>query len=120
MRNPYLPMPVTIADVTVENDARDIKTFKLVFDREEDAAGFAYLPGQFAELSLFGSGESPIGIASSPTEKGHLLFTVKRTGVVTSELHASAAGTTMGVRGPLGHPFPWERLEGRNILIVGG
>ena len=120
MKNPYLPMPVTIADVAIENDARDIKTFTLTFDREEDLAAFDYLPGQFAELSLFGRGESPIGIASSPTEKGHLLFSVKRTGVVTGELHASGPGTKMGVRGPLGHPFPWERLEGKNILIVSG
>jgi sulfhydrogenase subunit gamma (sulfur reductase) len=120
VNNPYLPVPVTIADVAVENEARDIKTFTLTFDRKEDAASFEFLPGQFAELSLFGRGESPIGIASSPTEDGRLLFTVKRVGLVTSELHASPVGTKMGVRGPLGHPFPWERLEGKNLLIVGG
>jgi NAD(P)H-flavin reductase len=120
MRNPYVPMPVTIKDVLIENDLRDIKSFTLVFDREEDRASFSYLPGQFAELSLFGKGESPIGIASSPTEDGHLLFSVKRMGVVTSELHASAPGRKMGVRGPLGHPFPWDSLQGKNILIVGG
>jgi NAD(P)H-flavin reductase len=120
MRNPYLPAPVTIEDVAIENDIRDIKTFKLVFDREEDRAAFSYMPGQFAELSLFGKGESPVGIASSPTEDGFLLFSVKRMGVLTSELHASAPGRRMGVRGPLGHPFPWDRLAGRNVLIVGG
>ncbi|HVO37752.1 MAG TPA: FAD/NAD(P)-binding protein [Spirochaetia bacterium] len=119
-RNPYLPLPVTIDDVVVENDLRDIKTFRLTFDREKDRAGFTYLPGQFAELSLCGAGESPIGIASSPTEDGFLLFSVKRTGVVTRELHASAAGRKMGVRGPLGHPFPWQRMEGKNLLIVSG
>ena len=63
-------MPVTIEEVTVENDARDIKTFTLAFDRPEDLAAFEYLPGQFAELSLFGRGESPIGIASSPDGEG--------------------------------------------------
>jgi len=120
VRNPYVPMPVTIDEVVVENDLRDIKTFRLVFDSEEDRRGFSYLPGQFAELSLFGKGESPVGIASSPTEEGTLLFSVKRMGVVTSELHASAPGRKMGVRGPLGHPFPWERLEGRDIVIASG
>jgi len=120
MRNPYLPFPVTIENITIENDLRDIKTFRLVFDREEDRAAFSYMPGQFAELSMFGRGESPIGIASSPTEEGHLLFSVKRMGVLTGELHASAPGRKMGVRGPLGHPFPWDRLEGKNVLIVGG
>lgn len=120
MKNPYLPLPVTIDEIFLENDLRDIKTFRLTFDREEDRAGFSYLPGQFAELSLCGAGESPIGIASSPSEDGFLLFSVKRTGVVTRELHASAAGRKMGVRGPLGHPFPWQRMEGKNILMVSG
>ena len=120
MTNPYVPLPVTIESVAVENDLRDIKTYRLRFDREEDQASFRYLPGQFAELSLFGWGESPIGIASSPTEDGYLLFTVKRVGAVTSELHSSAPGRKMGVRGPLGHPFPWETLEGKNVLVVGG
>ena len=83
MRNPYLPIPVTIESVAIENDLRDIKTFALAFDREEDRAAFSYLPGQFAELSLFGTGECPIGIASSPTEQGRLLFSIKRMGAVT-------------------------------------
>ena len=26
----------------------------------------------------------------------------------------------MGVRGPLGNNYPWEKLQGKNILIVGG
>jgi NAD(P)H-flavin reductase len=120
MKNPYVPIPVTIHDVFIENGQRDIKTFQLTFDREEDKACFTYLPGQFAEISLFGTGECPIGIASSPTENGHLLFSVKRTGAVTGELHASAPGRRMGVRGPLGHSFPWKRMEGKNVLIVSG
>jgi NAD(P)H-flavin reductase len=120
MKNPYVPIPVTIDEVFIENDQRDIKTFRFTFDNKEDKAAFSYLPGQFAELSLFGSGECPIGIASSPTEEGCLLFSVKRTGAVTHELHASAPGRPLGVRGPLGHPFPWKRMEGKNILVVSG
>lgn len=118
MKNPYIPCPVTIEDITIENDVRDLKTFKLVFDREEDE--FTYNPGQFAEVSIFGKGESPFGIASSPTEKGYLLFTVKRTGTVTEDLHNSEKGRKIGVRGPLGNSFPWERMEGKNIVIVSG
>jgi sulfhydrogenase subunit gamma (sulfur reductase) len=120
MKNPYVPFPVTIADIVVENSLADIKTFTLAFDREEDRNAFSYLPGQFAGLSLPGVGEAPIGIASSPTEEGYLLFTVKRMGAVTSELHASLPGGKMGIRGPFGHPFPWDRLEGGNVLVVGG
>lgn len=120
MKNPYIPSPVTIDAITLENSAKDIKTFKLVFQRAEDAAAFTYLPGQFAELSVFGVGESPFGIASSPTEEGYLLFTVKRTGTVTDELHNSEPGRLIGIRGPLGNTFPWQRMEGKNIVIVSG
>ena len=120
MVNPYLPCPVTVEEIVTENDARDLKTFKLRFEREEDRLAFRYLPGQFAEVSLFGRGESPFGIASSPTEEDHLLFTVKRTGSLTAELHGSEPGRRLGVRGPLGHPFPWERLAGKDVVIVSG
>ncbi len=118
--NPYIPYPVRIADITVENDARDLKTFKLVFEREEDRRAFRYLPGQFAEVSVLGTGESPFGIASSPTEADYLLFTVKLTGTVTAELHGSEPGRRLGVRGPLGNTFPWPRLEGKDLVIVSG
>ena len=118
MENPYIPYPVTIEDITIENDAKDLKTFKLVFDKKEDE--FDYSPGQFAEVSVFGKGESPFGIASSPTEKGYLLFTVKRAGSVTRELHNSERGRKIGVRGPLGNSFPWEKMEGKNLVIVSG
>ena len=119
-RNPYLPYPASIDEVVVENDARDIKTFRLTFEDPKSAAEFQHLPGQFAELSLPGVGEAPFGIASSPTETGYLLFTVKRTGLFTTELHSVEAGTQIGVRGPLGKPFPWDRMAGKDLLIVGG
>ncbi|NQT83179.1 heterodisulfide reductase subunit F, partial [bacterium] len=90
--NPYLPYPMEIQNITIENADRDLKTFKLAFVNKEHEKAFQYLPGQFAELSVFGKGESPIGIASSPTEEGYLLFTVKRVGVVTSDLHNSEEG----------------------------
>lgn len=120
MKNPYLPYPVVIEEITNENEARDLKTFKLAFERAADAQAFQYLPGQFAEVSVFGVGESPFGIASSPTEAGYLLFTVKRTGTVTAELHDSEPGRKIGVRGPLGHAFPWGRMVGKHIVIVSG
>jgi NAD(P)H-flavin reductase len=119
-RNPYLPYPGRIEQVVVENEARDIKTFRLVFEDPAVVAEFNYLPGQFAELSLPGVGEAPFGIASSPTEAGYLLFTVKRTGLFTGELHSLEAGAPVGVRGPMGKPFPWDRMAGKDLVIVGG
>ena len=118
--NPYVPAPVTLEEVTIENEAKDLKTFALVFENDEDRDQFDYLPGQFAEVSMFGVGESPFGIASSPTEEEHLLFTVKRAGSVTQELHRTDSGRKLGVRGPFGNSFPWDRIAGKNVVIVSG
>jgi len=120
MQNPYLPIPVVVSKIITEVETKDIKTFRLEFLNKEDEAGFKYLPGQFAELSLYGKGESPIGIASSPTQPGYIEFTVQKAGVVTSTLHEIEEGTHMGVRGPLGNSWPIEYLEGKNIVVVGG
>ena len=81
---------------------------------------FKYTPGQFAELSVAGQGEIPIGIASSPTEKGFIKFTVNKVGKVSSYIHNMQAGDIMGVRGPLGNWYPWDLFEGKNMVIVGG
>jgi sulfhydrogenase subunit gamma (sulfur reductase) len=118
--NPYVPMPVEVIKIITEVDTKDIKTFRLAFVNKEDEERFKYIPGQFAELSVYGKGESPIGIASSPTQKGYIEFSVQKAGVVTTALHEMEEGTLMGVRGPLGNSWPIEYLEGKNIVIVGG
>ena len=120
MQNPYLPYPVRIDEIVTETEDRMLKTFKLVFLNPEDEEKFAYKAGQFAELSITGKGEVPIGIASSPTEKGFIKFTVNKTGLVTGFMHDMKVGDVMGVRGPLGNWYPWDTLEGKNVVIVGG
>ncbi len=120
MQNPYLPYPVRIDEIITETEDRVLKTFKFVFINPEDEEKFSYQAGQFAELSVTGQGEIPIGIASSPTEKGFIKFTVNRTGKVTSYLHQMNVGDVMGVRGPLGNSYPWNELEGKNVVIIGG
>ena len=120
MQNPYIPIPVEIIKIVTEVETKDIKTFRFAFLNKEDEERFVYMPGQFAELSVFGKGESPIGIASSPTQKGYIEFTVQKAGVVTSALHDMEVGTRMGVRGPLGNSWPIEYLAGKNIVVVGG
>ena len=120
MENPYLPYPVRIEDIATETEDEKLKTFKFVFLNPEDEQRFMYRPGQFAELSISGKGEVPIGIASSPTEKGYLSFTVNEVGLVTTWLHMMKKGYVMGVRGPLGNWYPWQEMEGKNVVIIGG
>jgi len=118
--NPYLPLPVRIETITVETEDNNLRTFKLVFLNKEDGERFAYTPGQFCEISIAGHGEIPIGIASSPTEKGFLMFTVNKTGVVTRFIHNMKEGDIIGVRGPLGNWYPWKEMEGKNVVVIGG
>jgi NAD(P)H-flavin reductase len=106
--------------ITTETEDEKLKTFKLVFLNPGDEEKFSFMPGQFAELSVPGKGEIPIGIASSPTEKGYLSFTVNEVGMVTTHLHMVKEGYVMGVRGPLGNWYPWEEMEGKNVVIIGG
>jgi len=114
-------MVTTIKSIVSENAVNDIKTFELVFNNKEDEKRFDYIPGQFAEISVIGKGECPIGIASSPTEKGSIKFTVKRMGTVTTALHNLYEGEVVGVRGPLGNYWPVDGLMlGKNIVVIGG
>jgi len=119
--NPYLPYPVRIDEIITETEDKNLKTFKFVFLNPGDEEKFAYRAGQFAELSVTGKGEIPIGIASSPVEKGFVKFTVNKVGLVSSHLHNMAVGDIMGIRGPMGNWYPWETLEhGKNVVIIGG
>jgi NAD(P)H-flavin reductase len=120
VQNPYQPYTVRIDEVIDAVEDKSLKTFRFVFENPEDEEKFSYHAGQFAELSVTGQGEIPIGIASSPTEKGFIMFTVFKVGKVTSHLHNMKAGDIMGVRGPMGNWYPWDRLEGKNVVIIGG
>ena len=120
--NPYLPMPVTIKKIVIENQAKDLKTFDLVFDKQEDAKTFGFVCGQFAMVSIDGVGEAPFGIASSPMDNGVVQFTVKRykKGIITTALHNLEEGAKIGLRGPFGNGYPMQGLKTKNIFLLGG
>ncbi len=119
MANPWIPVPVKIDRVTVENDARDLKTFALSFVDDSDRRAFRFTPGQFGFLSIAGAGEAPFGIASAPHED-LVWYTVKRAGVFTTALHELEAGSVIGMRGPYGNWYPFDLMKGRDIVIVSG
>lgn len=118
--NPYVPFNMRLKENLVETEDKNINTFTLEFLNREDADGFKYMPGQFAEISAYGHGEAPFGIATSPTEPGILKFSVAKVGVVSTALHLLPEGTMVGVRGPLGNYYPVEEFKGKNLVIIGG
>lgn len=120
MNNPYLPLQARIDKVIMETEDRNIKSFELSFLNKKDEENFQFVPGPFAELSIPGKGEAPFGIASSPTEKGMLKFSINRTGLFTEAIHNLEEGAIIGVRGPLGNHYPVEAFENKNVVIVSG
>jgi len=120
MGNAYLPIPVKVGSIFTESEDRMLKTLDLLFLNKEDEENFKFMPGQFCEISVWGKGEAPFGIASSPTERGFLRFTVNRAGVVTTALQYLKEGDELGIRGPLGNEYPVDSFRGKNVVIIGG
>lgn len=120
--NPYNPIPMHIARAYYESNDHSLKTFELVFDNANDCDTFfsAYNPGQFCQLSIFGKGEAPFGIASAAWEGDFVRFTVQKVGSFTKFIHTLKAGDSIGMRGPLGNGFPLNEWQGRNLVIIGG
>jgi NAD(P)H-flavin reductase len=118
-RNPYEPVPVRVEKITVENEAKDLKTFDLSFAQAEARKAFQFTPGQFGFLSIMGVGEAPFGIASAPSE-GLVKYTVKRVGNFTTSLHELEPGAVIGMRGPWGNSYPFDLMKGKDVVIVSG
>jgi len=80
-----------------------------------------HLPGQFAEVSVFGIGEAPISISSSPTQDGSFQMVVRKAGNVTRAMHSLKPGDKVGIRGPFGTHFPVDgEMKGKDIVFVCG
>lgn len=118
MNNLYLPDLVTIEDIYEE--APDVRTFTLVFKDPEKRDNFEFSTGQFGLYSAFGLGESTFCIASSPTRKGSIQCTFRKTGRVTGGLANLAIGDVMGFRGPYGNHFPVDDWKGKNLVFIAG
>ena len=113
--NIYLPEMAEI--VSVESCTALEKLFRLRF---LNGRSLGHLPGQFVEISLFGIGECPISVTSSPTATDHFELCVRRTGKVTDALHQLQPGARVGIRGPFGKGFDVEELKGHDLLFIGG
>ena len=117
-QNPYVPKLATIKNI--KDVTSDIKSFTVEFDDPDLKENWTFKPGQFVELSAFGYGEVPISISSSPNSKGHFEVAVRKSGKVTAALHLMKIGGKVGVRGPYGNSWPYEKMKGKNVTIVAG
>ena len=85
-----------------------------------DGSKMLFEPGQILEVSLFGYGEIPIGLASSPTRENSFDIVVRTVGRVSTAVNQLKEGDSLYIRGPYGNGFKLEKLKHHPILIVAG
>ena len=111
----YVPKLATIVKKAVQTPMETLFEIKL-----DDGSELEHKPGQFVEVSVFGVGEAPISVSSSPTKKGTFELCVRKLGSVTSKLHTLNEGDKVGIRGPFGNGFDAKFLKGKDLLFVAG
>ena len=112
--NVYLPK-IAVLDRVVD-EIVEVKTFYWHFVNPADQAAFRkFRPGQFAQVSLFGSGEFPASLPPSPTEK-ETFFTVRTVGSCTAALHQLKPGDKLPSERELARQFGASRNAIREAL----
>ena len=111
--NPYIPNAAKLVEVIDETPT--IRTLVT-----EPAEPMSFRAGQFVQLTVPGIGEAPFTPSSSPLEPKRVAISILKTGAVTERLHESAPGEILGLRGPFGKGYPIEKLDGKEVLVVGG
>ncbi len=112
---PYGQMKGKIVETRMEGEQEKLFRIELEGKRE-----LGHMPGQFVMVSVFGFGEAPISVCSSPTDKGYFELTVRAVGSLTRQLHRLEKGDLVGIRGPYGKGFPVDSMSGFDLLIIGG
>jgi NAD(P)H-flavin reductase len=113
--NPYLPREAEIVGRTEESS----NTFSLHL-RLTDREPYAFAPGQFNMLYLYGSGEVPISVVEESEDDQTLTHTVRALGRITNGLAQLQVGDHIGLRGPFGRGWPMQEAEGRDLVVVTG
>ena len=112
--SPYVPRMARI--VAAEQMTGTERFFRLRMEGEP----LRYEPGQFVGVTVFGVGEAPISICSSPTQGDEFELTVRSVGLVTNALRGFNQGDRLGVRGAFGNHFDYDAMKGQDILFVAG
>ena len=115
----YVPEIATITKIRQMSPTE--KLFDIKIDNPESQKAFDFLPGQFVELTVFGLGEAPFSIPSSPNNKDYFQLCIRDIGNVSGALHRMKPGDKIGIRGPFGKGyFPFEKMKGKDVIIVAG
>ena len=124
-------MSITLSNVKSQDlytpELAEITAIKRFTDKEKwfdikllKGRSLGHQPGQFVQVSIFGAGEAPISVTSSPTKESSFELCVREVGMLTKLIHKLEVGSTIGIRGPFGKGFDVESFKGKDILIIGG
>lgn len=121
MKNLYLPARGKLT--RIEELSENVRLFRFkkvkgLFARNHE--GLTFTPGQFVMAGVWGHGEAPFGVLSSPTEDSFMEILVRRVGTVTSALHRLKEGDELTIRGPYGNGFPVGFFENKDVVMVSG
>lgn len=111
--------PVNTKIVARSEESSDVFTLTLQFTDTEEK-DYAFQPGQFNMLYLFGVGEVPISILSHGEGNRLYAHTIRRVGRVTNGLSLLQVGDHVGLRGPFGRGWPLNLAQGKDVLIITG
>ena len=115
LKDLYLPMMADIKDVRKLSQLETLYTVAL-----PGGAELGHRPGQFVEASVFGVGEAPFSISSSPTRGGVFELGIRRVGMLTQVMAELRPGQKLGIRGPFGNGIDVEKFKGKDVLIIAG
>jgi NAD(P)H-flavin reductase len=113
---PMVPMPFRVQHVRRETH----DTFTLELRPTDASRPLPFAPGQFNMLYMFGVGEVPISISGDPAQPERIVHTTRVVGTVTKAMRALKANDYLGVRGPFGAPWPLDKAQGNDVMIIAG
>src|SRR6516165_1878476 len=107
------PMPVRVT--RVRREVAGVTTLELT-----PAFSFAFVPGQFNMLYMFGLGEVAISLSGDPAEGHRIVHTVRAVGAVSQAITGLGRNDVIGMRGPYGSYWPVLDSDGSDVVIVAG
>jgi sulfite reductase subunit B len=113
--SPYVPQMARVLAAEQMTDTERLLRLEM-----EHGQALGYEPGQFVSVTVFGVGEAPISITSSPTQGKPFELCVRSVGMVTNKLRDVKAGDRLGIRGPFGNHFDYEAMKGHDVLFAAG
>jgi len=107
---------------SIRSQTPDVKTYCLRLKEKDDC--FHFRPGQFVMLAVPCTKDGSkvtlkraYSIASSPTKTGAIELTIKKVGIVTTQLDTYTGGEELEIIGPYGE-FLYSEKDSSNILGI--